>query len=63
MLRCQDGIYVPLPRNAPAVPVNKPSNYKMVLPTPLKLNGAWEVALLETPHPQQIPNVKATTLV
>ena len=63
MLRPQDDIYVTLPSNVPVVPGNKPSNFKTVLPTPLKLNGAWEVALLETHYPHQIPNFKATTLV
>ena len=63
MLRPQDEIYVTLPSNVPGVPGNKPSNFKTVLPTPLKLNGAWEVALLETHYPHQIPNFKATTLV
>ena len=63
MLRPQDDIYVTLPSNVPGVPGNKPSNYKTVLPTPLKLNGAWEVALLETHFPHQMPNFKATTLV
>ena len=51
MLRPQDDLYVTLPSNVPGVPGNKPSNYKTVLPTPLKLNGAWEVALLETHYP------------
>ena len=63
MLRPQDDIYVTLPSNVPGVPRNKPSNLKTVLPTPLKLNGAWEVAVLETHYPHQIPNFKATTLV
>ena len=63
MLRPQDDIYVTLPSNVPGVPGNKPSNYKTVLPTPLKLSGAWEVAMLETHYPHQIPNFKATTLV
>ena len=63
MLSPQDDIYVTLPSNVPGVPGNKPSNYKTVLPTPLKLNGAWEVALLDTHYPHQIPNLKATTLV
>ena len=63
MLRPQDDIYVTLPSNVPGVPGNKPSNYKTVLPTPLKLNSAWEVALLDTHYPHQIPNFKATTLV
>ena len=63
MLRPQDDIYVTLPSNVPGLPGNKPSNYKTVLPTPLKLNGASEVALLETHYPHQIPNFKATTLV
>ena len=63
MLRPQDDIYVTLPSNVPGVPGNKPSNYKTVLATPLKLNGAWEVALLETHYPHQIPNFKATILV
>ena len=30
---------------------------------PCKLNGAWELALLETQSPHQIPNFKATTIV
>ena len=55
MLLPQDDIYVTLPSNVPGVPGNKPSNFKTVLPTPLKLNGAWEVALLETHYP---PNPK-----
>ena len=63
MLRPQDDIYVTLPSNVPGVPGNKPSNFKTILPTTLKLNGAWEVALLETHYPHQIPNFKATTLV
>ena len=44
MLRPHDDIYVTLPSNVPAVPENKPSNYKTIFPTRLKLNGAWEVA-------------------
>ena len=63
MLRPQDDIYVTLHSNVPGLPGNKPSNYKTVLPTTLKLNGAWEVALLETHYPHQILNFKATTLV
>ena len=63
MLRPQDDIYVTLLSNVPGVPWNKPSNLKTVLPTPLKLNGALEVALLETHYPHQIPNFKATTVV
>ena len=63
MLRPQEDIYLTLPSNLPGVAGNKPSNYKTVLPTHLKLNGAWEVALLETHYPHQIPNFKATTLV
>ena len=62
MLRPQDDIYVTLPSNVPDVPGNKPSNYKTVVPTPLKLNGAWEIARLETHYPNQIPNFKATTM-
>ena len=57
MLRVQDDIYVTLPRYVPGVPGNKPTNYKTILPTPLKLNGAWEVALLETHYNHQIPNL------
>ena len=63
MLRPQDDIYFTLPSNVQGVPGNKPSNFKTVLPTPLKLNGAWEVALLQTPYPHQIANFKATTHV
>ena len=63
MLRPQDDIYVTLPSNVPGVPGIKPSNFKTIRPTPPKLNGAWEVALLETHYPHQIPNIKATTLV
>ena len=63
MLRPQDDIYVTLPSNVPGVPGKKASNYKTVLPTPQKLKGAWELALLETHYPHQIPNFKATTLV
>ena len=63
MLRPQQDIYVTLPSNVPGVPGNKPSNYKTVLPRPLKLNGAWVVALLEIHYPPQIPNFNATTLV
>ena len=63
MRRPQHDIYVTLPSNVPGVPGNKLSNFKTVLPTPLKLNGAWDVALLETHYPHQIPNFKATTLV
>ena len=63
MLRRQDHIYVTLPSNVLGVPGNKPSNYKTVLPTPLKLNGTWELALFETAYPHQIPNFEATTLV
>ena len=63
MLRPQDDIYVTLPSNVPGLPGNKPSNYKTVLQTPLRLNGAWEVALLETHYPHQIPDLKARTLV
>ena len=63
MLRAQDETYLSLPSNVPVVPGNNPSNYKTVLPTTLKLNGACEVALLETHYPQQITNFKATTLL
>ena len=63
MLRPQDDILVTLPSNVPGVQRNKPSNYKTVLPTSLKINGAWDVALLETPYPHKIPNFNATTLV
>ena len=63
MLRPQDDIYVTLPSNVSGVPGNKPSKYKTGLPTPLQINGAWEVALLETHYPHQITNFNATTLV
>ena len=62
MLRPQEDIYLTLPIHVARVPGNKPSNYKTVLPTPLKLNGACEVALLEAHDPQDIANFKATTL-
>ena len=63
MLPPQDDIYVTLPSNVIGVTGNKPSNFKRILPTPLKLNGAWEVAMLETHYPHQIPNLKARKLV
>ena len=63
MFRPQDDSYVTLASNVPGVSGNKTSNYKMGLPTPLKLKGAWEVPLLETHYHHQIPNFKATTLV
>ena len=63
MLRPQDDIYVTLPSNDPGVPGNKPSNFKTILPTPLKHNGAWEVALLETHYPPQIANFNVATMV
>ena len=63
MRRPQADIYVTLPSHVPGVPGNKPSNFKTVLPTPLKLNGAWELALLETDYSHQIPNFMATTIV
>ena len=45
------------------MPFNKPSKYKTILHTPVKLTGAWEVALLETHYPHQIPNFETTILV
>ena len=63
MLRPHDNIYVTLPINLTRMPWHKPSNYNTVLTTHLKLNGAWEVSLLETHYPPQIPNFKAKTLL
>ena len=59
----QEDIDLTLPSNVARVPRNKPSNYKTILPTPLKLTGAWELSLLQTHYPHQIPNFKATKLL
>ena len=58
----QGDVYVTLPSNIPGVPGNKPSNYKTPLPTPLQLNGEWQVGLIETHYPHQLPNFKRPSL-
>ena len=61
-LRPRDDIYVTLPSNVPGIQSNTPASYTTVLPTPLKLNGEWEVALLECHYPHNMRNLKQCTL-
>ena len=63
MLRPQDDIYVTLASNVRVLPSEQPSNSKTVVATPMKVTGAWEVALRESHSPHQVQNYKATTLV
>ena len=48
-LKPRDEIYITLPSNVicPGSETNTPADYETILPTPLALNGDWEVALLE----------------
>lgn len=59
----QDDVYVTLQSNVQGGPENKPCNNKTILRTPLKLNAALDLTLLETLYPHHIRKFKATTLV
>ena len=61
-LRPRDDFYVTLPSNVPGIQSNTPASYTTVLTTPLKLNGGWEVALLECHYPHNLRNLKQCTL-
>ena len=61
-LRPREDIYVTLPSNVPGVQGNTPSQYTTILPTPLQLNGLWEVALLETHYPNDMRNMLSSTI-
>ena len=61
-LRPRDDIYVTLPSIVPGIQTKTPASYTTVLTTPLKLNGEWEVALLECHYPHNLSNLKQCTL-
>ena len=63
-LKPRDEIYITLPSNVPcaACEKNLPADYETILPTPLVLNGEWEVALLECHYFHDWSNLSSTDL-
>ena len=63
-LKPRDEIYVTLPSNVPGTASNRniPADYETLLPTPLELNGEWEVALLECHYFHDWANLSTTEL-
>ena len=62
-IKPRDELYVTLPSNVPGFTANTPSDYTTILPTPLVLNGNWEVALLETHYFNDWVNFPDTDMV
>ena len=61
-LRPREDIYITLPRNVPGVQRNIPSLCTTILPTPLQLNGLWEVVFLETQYTNDMRHMLAQRL-